>query len=198
MVKRLLFLAIIFSSCLYTSGQKFNAGFFSGLSISQVDGDHLSGFNKAGIRAGGFVNRKIGEKFSLQFEIAFIQKGSRMPLSKDGVFYLMRLNYIEVPLLFNYKISTKWSIEAGPAFATLVSTFEEDQLGEITNAPPFRRNDYLACGGANYLISGHLIFNVRYSYSVVSIRNNNDSNRYFYSSGRQYNKVLTFSLAYQF
>ena len=198
MVKRLLFLTIIFSSCQLVSGQKFNAGVFSGLSISQVDGDHLSGFNKAGIKAGGFVSRKIGEKVHLQFEIAFIQKGSRRPLSKDGVFYLMRLNYIEVPLLVSYKIGSKWSIEAGPAFATLVSTFEEDQLGEITNAPTFNRNDYLACGGANYLISGHLLFNVRYSYSVASIRNSSDNKFYFYSSGRQYNKVLAFSLAYQF
>lgn len=198
MLKRLLFFTIIFSSCLHTSGQKFNAGIFSGLAISQVDGDHLSGFNKAGIRAGGFVNRKIGEKVHLQFEISFIQKGSRMPLTKDGVFYLMRLNYIEVPLLFKYTIATKWIIEAGPAFATLVSAFEEDQLGEISIAPPFHRNDYLACAGANYFMSGHLFFNVRYSYSIASIRNSSDNNNYYYSSGKQYNKVLTFSLAYQF
>ena len=43
----------------YTGAQEFNAGGLSGLSTSQVSGDNLGGFNKAGIILGGFVNRKI-------------------------------------------------------------------------------------------------------------------------------------------
>ncbi len=198
MVKQVFILFVFFLLTLISSAQKFNAGIFLGICASQVDGDHLSGFHKAGIMAGGFVKRKIAEKVHLQFEIEFIQKGSRLPLSKDGVFYLMRLNYIEIPLMVNYYIGKKWSLEAGGSFARLVSAFEEDQLGEITNAPPFHGNDYLVCGGANYPITVHLIFNVRYSYSVATIRPKNENYNYFYSIVGQYNKVLAFSLAYQF
>lgn len=198
MVNRILFLLILFFAVLKTSGQNFRAGLFSGLSISQVDGDQLSGFNKAGIRVGGFVNRKISEKFRLQFEIEFIQKGSRKPLAKDGQYYLMRLNYIGVPLLANYAINKKWSLEAGASFATLISSREENQEGIITGAPSFHRNDYLVCAGGNYYISGHVVFNVRYSYSVTTIRPKDELYSYFYYSGGQFNKVLTFSIAYQF
>ncbi|MEO8087145.1 MAG: porin family protein [Bacteroidota bacterium] len=196
-VKTTLLMVLVFSF-MSSSGQKFNAGILGGISTSQVDGDHLSGFHKAGLKAGGFVSRKIGERMQLQFEMEFIQKGSRLPLSKDGVFYLMRLNYIEVPLLVNYRLGKKWTIEAGGAFATLVSTYEEDQLGEITNAPPFHSADYLVCVGGNYFITDHLIFNARYSYSVTTIRPKNENYNYFYFIGGQYNKVLAFSLEWKF
>jgi len=179
-------------------GQSFKAGLLAGISTSQVDGDHLSGFNKAGVKAGGFVNRKISDKMNLQFEMEFIQKGSRQPLSKDGVFYLMRLNYIEVPLLLSYAPGQKWNIEAGASFAVLLSAFEEDQTGEITNAPPFHRSDYLVCAGGNYFINAHLFCNIRYSYSVITIRPINQNYNYFYFIGGQYNKVIACSIGYRF
>lgn len=179
-------------------GQKFDAGLLAGLSTSQMDGDHLSGFHKAGIKAGGFVSRKISEKMNLQFEIEYIQKGSRLPVNDDNVYYLMRLNYMEVPLLANYQIGKKWSIEAGVAFAVLLSAYEEDQLGEVTNAPAFHHADYLVCAGGNYYITPHLLFNVRYSYSVTTIRPKDDHYTYFYFIGGQFNKVLAFTLAYKF
>lgn len=197
-VKLFFIVAIVLLSALTSGAQKFSAGLSAGIVASQVDGDHLSGFNKVGIKAGGFVNRKITENFYLRMEIDFIQKGSRMPLSKDGIFYLMRLNYIEVPVTVGYHLGKKWSLDAGGSFATLVSTLEEDQVGEITNAPPFNRNDYLVCAGITYQLTDHLFFNALYSYSVSAIRPKNEAYDYFYSSVGQYNKVIAFSLSYQF
>jgi hypothetical protein len=197
-VKKIVYIILFILPAMAVSSQKFDAGLLAGLSTSQVDGDWMGGFHKVGIKAGGFVNRKIGEHLHVQFEIEFIQKGSRMPLTNDGQFYLMRLNYAEVPLMINYSLGKKWNIEAGAAFATLLSALEEDQAGEITNAPPFHRYDYLACAGGNYFITAHLIFNARYSYSVATIRAKNESYAYFYSPHGQYNAVLAFSLAYSF
>lgn len=193
-----LFFILFFFLAGVSSGQKFNAGLLAGLCISQVDGDHLAGFNKAGLTAGGFVNRKISEKMNLQFEIEFIQKGSRMPLNKDGFYFLMRLNYIEVPLLISHSVGKKWNLEAGGSFATLVSAHEEDQSGEITNAPAWHKVDYLVCVGANYMLSEHLILNLRYRYSVATIRPKNENYNYFYSYKGQFNKLFSFSLAYRF
>ncbi len=135
---------------------------------------------------------------NLQFEIEFIQKGSRKPLSDTSSFYLMRLNYLEVPLMLNYSVAKKWNIEAGFSFATLVSAYEEDQTGEITHSPPFHRADYLANVGGNYFITDHLIFNVRFSYSVASIRPKNENYSYYYFARGQWNRVLAFAFAYQF
>ena len=189
---------VLLSQTWYASGQKFNAGLLAGISTSQVDGDHLSGFHKAGIKADGFVSRNMGEKFQAQFEIEYVQKGSRLPLNRDNEFYLMRLDYIEVPITINYRLGKKWSVEAGISFATLVSSYEEDQLGEITNAPPFHRADYLVCAGASYQVTDHIFVNARYTYSLTTIRPKEENYNYFYFIGGQFNKVLAFVLAYQF
>lgn len=189
--------ALIFFSGI-SSGQSFKAGLLGGITTSQVDGDHLSGFHKAGIKAGGFVRRQISARSSLQFEIEFIQKGSQLPVNDDGVFYRMRLNYMEVPLLYQFSLGKKWNLEAGFAFATLLSAKEEDQFGEITTAPPFHRYDYLVCAGGNYAITNHLLLNLRYTYSVTSIRPKNEHYNYFYFTGGQYNKVVACALSWQF
>jgi hypothetical protein len=91
---------------LAASGQeyKFNAGIIGGLSTSQVDGDQLAGYDKVGIKAGAFVNRKFSEHVSLQMELLFIQKGSRKPINTDdNSYFIMRLNYIVVPLVFRFQ-----------------------------------------------------------------------------------------------
>jgi hypothetical protein len=197
--KRIIFFLLVLFFCISkSSAQKFQGGILTGLSTSQVDGDHLSGFNKAGFKGGGMVFTKLGEKTALQFEIEYIQKGSRKPLNKDNEYYLMRLNYIEVPLMFSYYVGKKWSLEAGLAYATLLSSYEEDETGEIKNAPEFHKSDYLVCIGGNYFITPHFLFNVRYSYSITTIRPKNENYNYFYFVGGQYNKVLAFTLAYLF
>jgi hypothetical protein len=196
--RQLFFLLVLFFFMQQLHAQKFDAGILAGLSTSQVDGDHLSGFNKAGIKAGGLVNRKLGNKTALQFEIEYIQKGSRRPVNADNEYFLMRINYIEVPLLFNYFLGKKWNLEAGIAFAALLSSYQEDETGEIENAPDFNRVDYLLCGGTNYFITDHFLFNVRYSYSITSMRAKDENYSFYYLTGGQYNKVLAFAFAYIF
>ena len=59
--------------------QNFGGGLILGLSTSQVGGDNLGGFNKAGLLVGAFVNIPISELLSFQMEMTYIQKGSNNP-----------------------------------------------------------------------------------------------------------------------
>ena len=64
--------------CFFISfGQNFQGGPILGFTATQVDGDTYSGYNKAGVIIGGFVNKKFSEKWSSQLEIKYIQKGSK-------------------------------------------------------------------------------------------------------------------------
>ena len=56
--------------------QNFGGGLILGLSTSQVSGDHLGGFNKAGLLVGGFVNLQLSNTLKGQMEMTFIQKGA--------------------------------------------------------------------------------------------------------------------------
>ena len=180
------------------TAQKFDAGIIVGVSPSQVDGDNLSGFNKVGIKAGGFVKRKFSDDWALQFELEYIQKGSRRPVNTDdNSYYLLRLNYVEAPFMLSYFVNKKLSVEAGLSLGVLISYYEEDETGIPYNSD-FHKYDFLGNGGINYMLSEHLSVGVRFSYSLVPIRLYGDEAPYYYFNRNQFNNVLAFSLQYQF
>ncbi len=86
------------------AGQQFHGGVITGLAGSQVAGDTYSGYKKAGIFVGGYVSLNVAEKSAIHMELTYFQKGSREnPTEKNGYqSYLLRLNYIEMPVLYQY------------------------------------------------------------------------------------------------
>ena len=85
--------------------QQFRGEVTAGIVGSQVSGDQLGGFNKAGLLAGIGVRTSLSEKVEAGFRMLYLQKGSRKPLKNDGTdsaFYLLRLNYIELPFTIRY------------------------------------------------------------------------------------------------
>ena len=97
-MKKSFFIFILFLSPLLIQGQNFKAGIRFGICGSQVNGDNLSGFNKAGIVAGAFVNRNLSKPFNMQMEIVYIQKGSRKPTDDANSYYRLRVHYIVLSL----------------------------------------------------------------------------------------------------
>ena len=89
-----------------TNAQNFGGGIIAGASTSQVAGDMLGGFNKIGILVGAYTNLKVKENLKLQFEIIYIEKGSRNPNMhefnhpNEGKIEIT-LSYIEMPLTIN-------------------------------------------------------------------------------------------------
>src|SRR5687768_1040627 len=121
---KIYFLAIFLSIALCMKAQEFNAGLRFGMDASQVNGDRLAGFDKAGILAGVFVNRNFSERISVQMEMIFIQKGSRRPLDDFNTYYRLRVHYIEVPVLLRYQASKKFTVYAGPSYGVLIFSEE--------------------------------------------------------------------------
>src|SRR4029079_13168680 len=109
--------------------QNFHGGIKVGICGSQVSGDRLSGYDKAGILVGGLVSHSLGKPFSLSFGIEYIQKGSKSKVNPDNAFYRLRLSYVEVPLLLKWEASDHIFFEAGPSFGVLVSSEEETEFG---------------------------------------------------------------------
>jgi hypothetical protein len=194
------FFCILFiCTSLFAGAQEFQGGMRFGMTATQVDGDRLEGFDKAGLLAGLTLSRELSERTSLGMEMFFIQKGSFKPVSKvDNSYYRMRLSYIEVPLLLRWKAVKKLELEAGPAFGVLVASQEKDQIGLISYAPPFERMEYSVNAGIRYALSDEWLFNARYSCSVVPIRPFEGANGYFYWDRGQFNRVLQLSFGFTF
>lgn len=181
------------------SAQGFRLGLRGGITATQVDGDQLQGFDKAGLLGGLTLTRQVSERTGLGMEMLFIQKGSRKPVDKeDNSFYLMRLTYIEVPFLVRWDAGKKIVLETGPAFGVLVASMEKDQIGVINYAPPFEKREYSFHAGMGYRLSEQMVFDARYSFSLLPIRRFESALNYLYWDRGQFNAVLQLSLNYAF
>ena len=185
--------------------QNFGGGVILGLSTSQVGGDNLAGFNKAGLLAGAFANTPISELLSFQMEITFIQKGSNNPKMNDAEHsnYLkedISCSYIEVPLLLQYHQSNKLKIEGGVQLAYLINGYYNDINGKIPtySVNPFIKNDFGLLLGIDYKYSENISLNTRLSNSILPIGTEDWDFINSYNSSRKgkYNSVLSFAIHY--
>ena len=185
--------------------QNFGGGLILGFSTSQVGGDNLAGFNKAGLLIGTYGNKSISELLSYQMEMTFIQKGSNNPKMNDSEHsnYLKEdilSSYIEVPLLLQYHQSNKLKIEGGVQLAYLINGYYNDINGEIPtySVNPFRKNDFGLLLGIDYKYSKNISLNTRLSNSILPIGTEDYDLVNSYNSSRKgkYNSVLSFAIHY--
>ena len=199
------FLLILLLIHFFASAQKFNGGIIAGGLVSQVDGDTWKGYNKFGFIAGAYVSLQVSQHSSFQMELEYIQKGSRHNADSSNFSdqtYLLRLHYIEVPVLYQFTFARRFSVEAGPAFDVLMG-YEEEQDG-ISNPPtePIRNITLSGILGASCYLTNHLKANFRLNYSLISLRNTSSpypaSYRKIFFEYGQYNNVLSLSLLWDF
>lgn len=196
-IKLFLFLIIALISTTLLA-QKFNGGVLGGLAATEVSGDRLEGPNKAGAYMGVFVNRYFSQKSSVQLELDFIQKGSseNPDSTNDYHEYKLKLNYIEMPLHYKYDFIERGTLEVGLALGFLVSDSEKyDGREDDVSGNEFDRIDFSFNIGAYFRIIDNLLFNVRYSNSILPIRPHAGGATWKTNKG-QYNEVLSFTLHY--
>jgi hypothetical protein len=198
----LLFVSIPFAGL----AQMFNGGVLAGGVVSQVDGDSWEGYHKFGFLAGGYVSLRVSPHSSFQMEMEYIQKGSRKNQdleNNDFNSYLLRLHYLEIPILYQYTFARRLSAEIGPAADILLGSYEEayDANGQKgTNLVPLRTFTLSGIIGIAGYITNHLKANFRFNYSLLSIRDATspypEGYRKILFEWGQYNNVLSVSLCW--
>jgi len=185
--------------------QRFNAGILTGGLVSQVDGDTWSGYNKFGFLAGGYVSLRLSPHSSFQMEMEYIQKGSRKnnDLEKnDFNSYLLRLHYLEIPILYQFTFAKRISAETGPAMDVLLGSYEEKDGIPDPPTEPLRPVTLSGIVGVSAYITNHLKACFRLNYSLISIRNTTApypaSYRKILFEWGQYNNVISLSLSWDF
>tara|TARA_B110000438_G_C15628258_1_gene569728 strand:+ start:184 stop:804 length:621 start_codon:yes stop_codon:yes gene_type:complete len=206
MVKKFAILLFCGFLTLSIQAQNFGGGVILGLSTSQVGGDNLAGFHKAGLLVGAFANTSISQLLSFQMEMTFIQKGSNNPNMNDYEHKNYSQEdissaYIEIPLLLQYYQSNKLKIEGGLLSAYLIDGYYNDLNGKIPiyTVNPFIKYDFGLFLGIDYTFSNKLSLNTRISNSFLPI-GAEDYNHPTYNSKRKgkYNSVLNFAIHYNF
>ena len=199
-MKSLLYILLLFS--LPAFSQPFEGGFFAGLTASQVDGDTYAGYNKLGITAGGYISRNLGRSRNAGWkaELRYIQKGAFKKTSLENPdYYRLTIHYVEIPLLYTYVFHDKIQMEGGLSPDVYLSHKEEDEYSVIPadEGPGYHRFGLNAIAGAGYWITEQILLGIRYSYSVIPMRDHASGQTYLLNRG-QYNNVLGFSMYYHF
>ena len=124
---------------------------------------------------------KISDKFSLQPALLYSQQGFKTGTSNDVV----KLDYINIPILAKYYISDVFSLEVGPQFGFLLSSkYNSKEQADIIDDSPqdkrvlleevdlkefFKKTDFGLNFGLNYQLKNGFGFNTRYNLGLKDI-----------------------------
>lgn len=163
--------------------RRFNAGLIAGLNASQIDGDQLAGFNRIGVTAGIRGSAVLSERFDLNVEMLYSQRGSRPDifnalLEPD---INISLQYAEVPVyigFYDWKKDDyyKVKVHAGVSYGRLIKAstldaYVDDQVDLEDLSDSFNSNDLSWIIGASIYFSKHFGMTLRYTRFVNKLFN---------------------------
>ena len=174
-MKKLVLILWLVSIIGVASAQDFGAQFLAGANFSQVDGDQLGGYNKLGANLGIQIDREITEDWAAAFELRYSMKGSKKVIDPKGPpTFTLTLNYqyIEVPLLAKYTKYEKLTLYAGPSLGVKVlgKRIENGIETDVDDLRPYEVGFNL---GGTYYIKDKIGLDLRHSYSLLSLTDNN-------------------------
>ncbi|MGE5518652.1 MAG: porin family protein [Candidatus Dadabacteria bacterium] len=169
----------VFLACILlaqASMAQFTIGVKAGANIMKVDGKSFKDEFNYGYHLGGFAIIGLGGRLALQPEVLFNQYQTKTDSTFAHIYQNavssvsggdVKLNYLSVPLLLNYKLGSLLSLQAGPMFSILMD--QNKNLLENGEAA-FKNGDFSMLGGAQISLS-KLKLSGRY---VVGLNNIND------------------------
>lgn len=176
-----------FSANELTAQNRFKAGVVAGMNVAQIRGDRTGGFNKFGFVGGVRAITVLKDKMDVSLELLFSQRGSRSSKAEQDirfVFVEIDLNYVEVPVLFNYK---DWYEEDGDfyrvqasggfAYSRLISASasgtSNDHIDEVDD---FSDTDVSLVLGVEYFLSPKFSISGRWGTSINLLYDNEKFN----------------------
>jgi len=200
-MKKLLFaIAVLTSSSL--CAQVFSAGVLAGAAATQVAGDGLGGYGKIGFSAGVFGRAQLSENVQLEIDLLFVNKGSRrIPNPDIGDFDNRGLlfKYIEIPAIAKYHLE-KYSTRLGGGLYAGYELSAEEEFNGNRNDISAAYNDVdvgLVISG-EYDFNEHLFAELRFTQSVLPVRDFAGGSNLILIDGRQFHSVLQLMIGYQF
>jgi len=168
------FLALIIMMFTFsaTYSQSFNVGIKLGANMNKLTGQSFKEDFSFGYHAGAFATVGLGSKWSISPEVLFSQTNLDTSNQFKSVYQFnnithVKLNYLMIPLLLQYKVSPGLSIQAGPQFGILM----DQNLSLMQNGKnAFKQGDLSLLAGLQLKITRFVVYG-RYA---VGLNNIND------------------------
>jgi hypothetical protein len=154
---------------------QFHVGFKAGANLTKVDGKSFSEQFDYGYNLGGFADIGLGKHLAFQPEVLFNQYSSTLDSNYRSIYEnvisseqsKVKLNYLTIPLLLDYKLIGPIHLQAGPQFGILMN-HDKSFLQNGENA--FKGGDFSMVAGAELRLA-QLRVTGRY---LIGLNNIND------------------------
>jgi len=154
---------------------QFHIGVKAGANITKVDGQSFKQQFEYGYNLGGFAEIKLSDKFSFNPEVLFSQNSSTLDSNYKSIYEnviasdqsKVKLNYLTIPLLLDYKFLGPVHLQAGPQFGILMN---KDKNFLQNGEQAFKNGDFSMALGAQVKIA-QFRFTGRY---LIGLNNIND------------------------
>ena len=220
MKKLLLSAAIAVIGFTQVSAQEFSFGPKAGVNFATLTGDVEDAEFKVGLYIGGAAEYMFNEKMGLQAELLFSMQGAKNEYTETfsaGGFTeelyekeTLKLNYINLPVMFKYYIVDGFNVEVGPQVSFLVSAKSEFEFeyttsgggsestesgsGEVDVDDDLTAIDFGFNFGLGYKLDNGLDFGARYNLGLMNINDEDD----FSDDFKIHNGVIQLSVGFMF
>jgi opacity protein-like surface antigen len=177
-----------------TSSNAVRFGIKGGMNVSSLSND--AGLDdsksKIGFNGGVFANIPVGSSFSVQPEVLYNNLVSKVTLTdvttpggtNYTAEYARHLDYISVPLMFQYNLVPNFYLEAGPEFSFMIDArdkYKSTKNGNTTGAESYSldKDDFNTFNfgigiGAGYYFTDNIGLTARYVAGATDIYKNNN------------------------
>jgi hypothetical protein len=116
--------------CGAATAQHVNFGIKGGLNLYNIKNDNNATYdNSVGFHLGLLAHIHLAKKFALQPEVVFSTQGANYTIgSTDGE---LNLDYVNIPLLFQYMFDNGFRLQVGPQVGVLVNA--KSKFGSLTS-----------------------------------------------------------------
>jgi len=154
---------------------QFHLGVKAGANIVKVDGKSFKEEFRYGYNLGGFAEIGLSPRFSFQPEVMFNQYSTTLDSNYKSIYEnviasnqsKIKLNYLSIPLLLEYKFIGPIHLQAGPQFSVLMS---QDKNFLQNGREAFKNGDFSLVAGAQVKLA-QLRVTGRY---IIGLSNIND------------------------
>ena len=162
---------LIFSAA---QAQSIHLGIKGGTNINKISGESFNQKFTYGYHLGGFAEIGLGTKWAFQPEVLFNEinadtssQFSKIYTSLPSNVKNVKLRYLSIPILLDYKVSNLFALQAGPQFGILMN---QDNSLVQDGKSAFKKGDFSMLAGVQLKIASLRIYG-RYA---IGLNNIND------------------------
>jgi len=167
-------------------------GVKGGLNVADLHSSATNNLNsRASVFAGGLAHIHLSKYIAVQPELVYSSQGTKQDIG-DGS-YTLRLNYINVPVIFQYMIADGLRLQTGPQLGFLAGAKLKSGNTITDVKSDYTSADFAWSIGAGYLTHSGVGLDARYNLGITNINNTGD-----YNNNKLQNRVFQVGLFYQF